>query len=247
MSRYMKIIKGNKIVFSVLMGLTACSIIFLIYIFIQGKSQSVQTSNITDDMIYINSMFPGQSFVKQGDNFIAKEGHSYFIENKIPGSFVNKGNNEVLVVVRIPADELSHAEGFYNAYMAVFDNSNCKIVSGVKLFSVDEGSYHIFDSQGISYLFFAGNKTYQGWTNWYGGLWQAGPDWLMKWPKDMENQEYYDFWENRAVEITDDGIRLLERKVIPSGNEGPVIPNYTWEYSQKLFWDKESGSFKAAE
>ena len=122
--------------------------------------------------------------------------------------------------------------------MAVFDNPSGKMVSEVKYFSTDEGNYHIFDSYGISYIFFVGNVTYQGWTNWYGGLWQAGPKWTMKWPKNMENQEYCDFWENRAVEFGTDVIKIFKRKVLPLKYKGQVMPDYTWEYSEKLLWNK---------
>ncbi|KPU45423.1 hypothetical protein OXPF_06560 [Oxobacter pfennigii] len=229
-----------------------CFSLFTFYNYMQSKARGEQTSDamnnaIINDMKLMNTMFPDQKFINQGKYYNTGERKSYFIEGIIPGSFVNEGNDELLVIARRPSDELSHAEGFYNAYMAVFDNSSSKLVSEVKLFSVDEGSYRIFDSQGISYIFFAGSTTYQGWENWYGGLWQAGPEWTMKWPKDIENQEYYDFWENRAVKIGTDDIEILERKVLPIKNNGQIIPDYTWEYSEKLLWDKQGRSFKEME
>jgi hypothetical protein len=189
-------------------------------------------------------MFPEQKFTKQGKYYNAGERKNYYIESIIPGSFVNKDGDELLVVVRRPSDELSHAEGFYNAYMAVFDNSSSKIISEVKLFNVDDGKYRILDGQGISYIFFAGSTTYQGWSNWYGGLWQAGSKWTMKWPKGAEDKEYYDYWENRAVDMDTDVTKILERKVLPLKNQGQTIPDYTWEYSESLVWDAQNENFK---
>lgn len=252
MERFMVFIKSNRKLHTVFITLTICIIVFSCYSYLQKKVQAEQTVNIADSFIIdemklISTMFPEQKFKKQGKYYSAGERKNYFIENIIPGSFVNKDNDELLVTVRRPSDELCHVEGFYNAYMAVFDNSSGKIVSEVKSFSADEGNYQIFNSQGISYIFFAGNTTYQGWSNWYGGLWQAGSKWTMKWPNDMSNQEYDDFWKDRAVDISADGIKILLRKILPLKNRYQVMADYTWEYSEKLLWDKQSGSFKTIE
>lgn len=250
MERFIVFMKSNTILKKAFIILIVCSIISSSYGCMQREVKVEGTANtiekpVIDNMKLISTMFPGQRFKKQGKYFSAGERMNYYIENIIPGAFVNEGNDELLVVVRRPPEELSHVESFYNAYMAVFDNKSGSMVSEVKLFSVDEGGYHIFDSQVISYIFFAGSTTYQGWSNWYGGLWRAGSKWTMKWPSDKENQEYYDYWENRAAEIDTDGIRILQRKVLPLKDQNQTIPDYTWEYSEKLLWDKESGSFKA--
>lgn len=250
--RFMVFIKNNRKLHKILMTLLICTIEFSIYGYMQSKVKAEQVTKIKhntiiDNMYLISTMFPEQKFIKQGKYYNAGERNNYYIESIIPGSFVNKDNDELLVVVRRPSDELSHAQGFYNAYMAVFDNSSGKMISEVKLFSADEGTYRIFDSQGISYIFFVGSTTYQGWSNWYGGLWQAGSNWTMKWPTDKENQEYYDFWQNRAVEIGQDFIRILHRKVLPLKDKSQVMPDYTWEYAEKLLWDKESANFKVIE
>lgn len=249
MVRIMVFRKNNEKIHKILMALLICTIMLPISGCTQSKAKVEQTTKtmnntVIDNMKLISTMFPELKFIKQGKYYNAGERNNYFIESIIPGSFVNKDSDELLVVVRRPSDELSHSEGFYNAYMAVFDNSSGKMVSEVKLFARDEGSFRIFDSQGISYIFFAGSTTYQGWSNWYAGLWQAGSNWTMKWPEDMENEEYYDFWENRAVEIGEDFIKILQRKVLPPKYKEQVMPDYTWEYAEKLLWDKESGSFK---
>ena len=248
----MVFMKNNKKLHKILMTLLICTIVFSVYSYMQSKVKAKQINKIMhnaiiDNMYLINTMFPEQKFTKQGKYYNAGERNNYYIESIIPGSFVNKDNDELLVVVIKKSDELSHAEGFYNAYMAVFDNSSGKMISGVKLFCADEGNYRIFDGQGISYIFFAGSTTYQGWSNWYGGLWQAGFNWTMKWPTDMENQEYYDFWENRAVEISENYIKILQRKVLPLKDKSQVMPDYTWEYAEKLLWDEEIASFKQME
>jgi hypothetical protein len=240
------LIKGNKWFYKLITLLVICAAVLFFYGCKQREVHSKNTADkaVIDSMKLISSMFPEEKLSKQGKYYNAGERKNYYIESIIPGSFVNKDGDELLVVVRRPSGELSHVEGFYNVYMAVFDNSSGKMISGVKLFSVDEGKYRIFDGQGISYIFFGGSTTYQGWSNWYGGLWQAGSKWEMKWPKDGENQEYYDYWENRAVDMDTDVMKILQRKVLPLKYEGQVIPDYTWEYSESLLWDAESGSFK---
>lgn len=244
---FMKFIKSNRKLHIVFMTLLVCAIIFSSCSSLQKEEQTNMKNVVIDNMELINIMFPEQQFEKQGKYYSAGERENYYIESIIPGSFINKDNDELLVVVRRLSNEASHVGGLYNAYMAVFDNLSGKIISEVKLFSVDEGNYHIFDSQGISYIFFAGNTTYQGWSNWYGGLWQVGLKWTMKWPKEYENQEYYDYWENRAVEIGENDIKIFQRKVLPLKYKDQVMPDYTWEYVETLQWDKENGSFMVLE
>lgn len=237
-------IKTNRIIFLLL--IMCMAILFTSCGNLLNKNAALKET-IIDSMKLVSTMFPEEKFIKQGNYYNAGERKNYYVESIIPGSFVNRDGEELLVVVRRPSDELSHVEGFYNAYMGVFDNKSGNMISEVKLFSVDEGEYKFFESKGISYIFFSGSTTYQGYSNWYGGLWQVGSKWTMKWPAASENNEYYDFWQNRAVEVNNYGINILERKLLPKEDTNQTIPNYTFELSKKMYWDKEMGEFVVAE
>lgn len=128
--------------------------------------------------------------------------------------------------------------------MAVFDSSCKNMISDVKFFRADEYKYRIYDGEGLSYIFFAGSVSYTGWTNWYAGLWQAGKKWSLRWPESSENKAYYSFGENKAVELLSDSIVILERKILLDQYKNQAFPEYTWEYSNKLFWDYYSTTFK---
>lgn len=245
----MRIYRNNRVLFILL--ITAMLSIILASCAVESQSseppaqssEAIEKVPLIDGMKLMTAMFPEETFTKLDKMYNAGERNNYYIESIIPGSFVNKGKDELMVVVRKPRNELAHAAGFYNAYTAVFDNASGQMVSEVKLFQADEGTYKIFDSQGISYIFFIGNVTYQGWTNYQGGLWQAGPQWALKWPEDEENKEYYDFWEDRGAEFGSDGIiNILDRKVLPKDNDEQLMPDYTWEHSYSLMWDEADGS-----
>jgi len=47
-------------------------------------------------------------------------GETYTIEQVTYGRFLGD-DPQMLVLVRRPPEELAHAQGFYNAYLAVFD------------------------------------------------------------------------------------------------------------------------------
>lgn len=246
----MRIYKNNRAVFILLAAAMLCIVLVSCAANTLDNAQPVQSgaaaeaAPVIDGMKLVSAMFPEESFRKQGKTYNAGERNNYYIESIIPGSFVNKGKDELMVVVRRPRGELAHAAGFYNAYMAVFDNMSGELVSEVKLFAADEGEYKLFDSEGVSYISFIGNVTYQGWTNYSGGLWQADRKWALKWPAAEENKEYYDFWEKRAAEFGHEGIiNIFDRKTLPKKNENQTMPDYTWEHSYRIIWDEVSGSF----
>jgi hypothetical protein len=128
--------------------------------------------------------------------------------------------------------------------MAVFDSSCENMISALKFFRADEYKYRIYNGAELSFIFFAGSVSYTGWTNWYAGLWQSGIKWSLRWPESSENEKYYNFWENRAVDLLSDSIIILKRKILPDQYKNNAFPEYTWEYSNKLLWDYHSSTFK---
>lgn len=64
--------------------------------------------------------------------------------------------------------------------------------------------------------------------------------WKMKWPKDGDNEEFRNYWKDKALKTDYFGIEILEKK-LKSSNE----LDYTWEHFESLMWDEESESFKS--
>ena len=183
----------------------------------------------------LTQMFPGQAFSGAGERFKDRDRRTFAIERVVPGSFTAKGARELLLVVTRPSEELSHAEGFYNAHAAVFDETGRRLISGVLHLTADEGRISLFQGRGISYLFYAGSVTYNGWTEWEGGLFQAGDNWVQVWPGEPG------YWKDKAIEIQDNELLISERKVIPDSRK--VMPEYQYVFSYKLRWNEKEATF----
>lgn len=182
-------------------------------------------------------MFPDQKFSRQGGNSVVSgKGERYYIECIVFGNFTSK-QTEFLIIVRRPVEVISHAEGFYSAYVGVFDATTHKLLTPVKHFTGDEGSTGLFKGKEHTYLFFAGNVTFQGWTDWNGGLYRiTRNEWKLVWPSE-EN-----FWENKAIQIGQDRVVIYKRKITDTENSG-IIPPYTFVIEQELLWDSQKEEF----
>ena len=195
--------------------------------------QSTSDSESSDEKV-LALMFPDRSFVRESNGYRDAEGKLYIIRDIVEGSFILEGRQEKLVVIEV-AEGLSHAEGFYQAYLAVFDQKGKEFLSSIKNFSADEGEIAFYKGKNKTYILFAGNSTFNGWTGWAGGLWGAGKDWNLRWPQDAN------FWEHNAVEVQKDGLKVLKRIIYPK--EDQLIPEYEWEYSHWLAWDSDTANF----
>lgn len=217
----------------------------LIFILIALSASCIKITEIeNEDKLIITSMFPRKEFVLEGNMFVDEASiqyetgkQSYYIEKKISGSFVNPNSREYLVIVRRPEKEPTHAEGYYQAYLAVFKESDNRIISGTHLFSADEGYISLFSSKDLDYIFFAGGTTYYGWTTWYGGLWKVGLEWKKVWPEEGI------YWEDLYPKVSNDGLTIFERKILPHTSE-KVPPDYVWQYSYSLDWNPEKACFE---
>lgn len=205
----------------------------IIVILLAGSTEVVKDK--ADSMM--SAMFTGQRFWLKDDLYVEEISKmSYYIEGIVKGSFVNPSHEEYMIVVRRPVNEPSHAEGFYQAYVAVFDEATHRRISETHVFVADEGYITLFSTKEMDYVFFAGGTTYQGWTTWNGGLWKAGPEWKRLWPDKDE------YWQDRYPKADSEGLTIMERKVTPEAFE-QTIPDYEWEYSYALKWDAEKGGF----
>lgn len=199
----------------------------------ENTENQLQENQLSEDKV-LALMFPDRNFVQESKGFRDSEGKLYIIRDIIEGSFIKEGRKEQLAIIEI-TEGLSHAEGFYQAYLAVFDENAKQFLSSIKNFSADEGQITIYSGNDKSYILFAGNSTFNGWTSWAGGLWEAGENWSLRWPQDIE------FWEHHSVEVEIDGLRVYERIIYPQ--EGQLIPEYEWKYSYYLLWDSETANF----
>ena len=182
-------------------------------------------------------MFPDAQFtLKDANKMVTKTGETYYIEQVTYGQLIGE-RPEFLVVVRRPQKELAHAQGFYNAYLGVFDAQNQKLISPVKLFASDEGSINLFQGQTGTHVFFAGSTTFQGFTGWSGGLFKATSDrWEEKWPKDPR------FWDDKAVQVGQDRLIIYKVELVQGGEPG-TAPEYKYTIQEQLFWDPEKEMF----
>lgn len=126
-------------------------------------------------------MFPDKIFSEQNGVFTEKTTYptDFSIESMEKGSFTQKNNEEYLVVVKETGEP--HAGGLENRFSAVINGTKTKLLSSVKEFGADNGQILTFMGKDISYIYFGGTRTYQGYT--YSsdvteiGLWKAGEEW----------------------------------------------------------------------
>lgn len=187
-----------------------------------------------DPQKIMSLFFPNKMLTPENESYRDQEGKVYHISKMVPGTFIHSDQEEVLVVVEV-LKGLSHAEGFYQAYVGILNEQEDKLFSEVRQFSADEGEIAVFKGNPLSFILFAGNSTFNGWTSWTGGLWKAGPQWQSLWPSNP------DFWEHNAIEIEGDSLKVLERKTYPKKDQ--LIPDYEWKYAYDLKWDKNLNQF----
>lgn len=195
----------------------------------EEKNVTYTKSKPLNNQAIMALFFPENRFTEETGGFRDQDGKLYRIVKEAAGRFVANDEEQILVIVEV-AEGLSHAEGFYQAYAGIVNNQGDTLLSGIKQFSADEGQIAIFTGNQRSYILFAGNTTFNGWTGWTGGLWQAGRTWTAIWPQGP------DFWEHTAVEIEEGSLKVLKRKVQAQSDQ--LIPDYSWEFAYYLDWDK---------
>lgn len=183
-------------------------------------------------------MFPEFDFTHYEGNYArTAAGETFFIERITFGEFI--AEQQMMVLVRRPADELAHAQGFYNAYLAVFNVHDGKMVTPVLHCVADEGAMQIFSGQRHNYLFFAGSTTYQGWSSWEGALYRiTATAWEKVWPEASD-------WENRAVQIGQDRLLVYRMELLP--RENTLIPDCRYVLDMELVWNAADECFIACQ
>jgi hypothetical protein len=195
--------------------------------------------NQIDNKTIMNLMFPDKVFSEQNGIFTTKTPYptDYNIESIEKGSFVEKNSEEYLVVVKETGE--SHVAGLENRFVAVINNTKTKLLSSVKEFDADNGEISTFKGKGITYIYFGGTRTYQGYT--YSsdvigiGLWKAGQNWGCTWPKDK------DYWKDTVPMVSKDGLNIYTIKTFT--NNPNEAHNYGWELLSTFKWDADSETF----
>lgn len=195
--------------------------------------------NQVNNSAIIKLMFPNKTFTEKKGVFSEKSAYptDYTIESIEKGSFVSKNAEEYLVVVKQTG--APHAVGLENRLAAVINATKTKLLSSVMEFSADNGQIITFKGKDISYVYFGGTRTYQGYTysldNTEIGLWRAGQEWHRLWQKDQ------DYWKDNVPMATNDSIYIYTRKVFTNNPNETVL--YAWELKSILKWDANKESF----
>jgi hypothetical protein len=208
------------------------------------------------DLELLQMMFPNYEFIKTDDeiktynydsyldfgvvpdNGIGSEQKSelpfrYYIDRIEKGIFIEGIGEKSLIIAR--RDGVAHADGFYHAYVAVFDEQQMKLLSPVKHFMADEGKVSIFKGKNTPYVLFAGSTTYQGHSDFSGGLWKFDKEWKQVWPEEE------DFWNNNSILVGEDSISVLKMKKVTDPHS---LTDFELEFSHKLIWNAEKEVFE---
>lgn len=185
-------------------------------------------------------MFPDKPFTeKNGIYFTEKSGYSleFTIESVEKGSFVSRNDEEYLIVVKQTG--APHAAGLEDKFTAVINKTGTKLLSSVKEFDGDDGQIITFEGKDISYVYFGGTRTYQGYTysqdNTEIGLWKAGQEWSRIWQKNQ------DYWKDNIPMAAKDAIYIYNRKNFTDNPNETVM--YAWELQSILKWDADKETF----
>lgn len=202
----------------------------------------------------INQMFPEKKFTETKEKYFKdKDNQTYYIENIFEGYFINPEEKNLLVIVRRPSEELTHSEGFYNAFLAVFDLKGENILTENFLIKADEGKITLYNCKAGTFILFTGSTISQGWVDGAISLYKAKDKKFERvWPSQ---KDLSDTWTDRIAESKEDKIEIYVRKtgiesnfVCPTKclNSSPdnVTPNFVFIYSFDMFWDKNTCFFQ---
>ena len=210
----------------------------------------VQT-NRDPDRGMLEQIFPGRKFTRNDQGYVTtkvekvdgksvSETETYYIEQRLGGSFTGLGRRELLAVVRRPEDEMNHAEGFYQAYMAVFDRATMKLASEVKQFYTDKGEYKVLEGKTGAFILWVGNHISQGLPDWENGLWKAGKPWQKIWEAKDAGIE-----GSLPVAISGEGLKVM--KLLTKPNPPSIIPIVVgYKDLYLLQWNRETETFSKA-
>jgi len=211
-----------------------------------------EEGNKLDYKKIMSLMFPDKEFNQiEEKKFKDKENQTFYIEDIFEGYFINPTEKNLLFIVKRPTEELDHEEGFYNAYLAVFDLKGENILTETFLITADEGKITLYNCKEGTFLLFTGSVTYQGWIDGAVGLYRVKNKKFEKvWPDEKDN----DAWADRIADPKEDKIEVYVRKTgIDSNFNCPtkclnqssenVNPGFVFIYSFDLNWNQNTCSF----
>ena len=201
----------------------------------------------------LGQMFPEKEFSEVKENYFKdKENRTYYVEDLLEGSFIDPDEKNILLVIRRPMDELVHLEGFYRAFLAVFDIEGTEILTETMILGGDEGKITLYNCRKGTFVFYTGSTTVTGWTQGWTSLYQVKDKKFEEiWPENKK------VWNQRIVEPKEDRIVVYERERIGQDFVCPTqclrtnivrpdgaIPSYSFVYSHDLYWNSHTCSFE---
>lgn len=214
----------------------------------QEKSKT-QKEEPLDYKRMLDQMFPQVSFVETKEKYFESDLKNcsigapctFYVEEITEGYFIEPNKKDLMLVVRRPREELAHAQGFYNAFVAIFDSKTKKILTETKALGADAGDIELYQCIEGTFIFFSGSVTYQGWSTFDVGLYQNKDKIFQKvWPEKSE----IDKWENLWVVSKPNKVEVYER-IVEKADFNP--PPYKMVYSYDLNWDTNTCRFEQVE
>jgi len=204
----------------------------------------------------LRQMFPEKEFSEVKEKYFKdRENRTYYVEEVLEGSFINLDEKNILLIVRRPRDELVHAEGFYQAFLTVFDVEGKEILTETMALVGDEGKIALYNCKEGTFVFFTGSVTYQGWMEGGVSLYKIKDRKFEEiWPEDEDKE----IWVlNRIIEPKEDRLVVYEREKIEPDfvcptqchyisiyRPGSAMYSYAFVYSYDLYWNSNTCSFE---
>jgi len=213
----------------------------------KNKTQEEMVSNYK---AMIEQMFPQVSFVETKEKYFESDLKNcsigapctFYVEEITEGHFLEPSKKDLMLVVRRPREELAHAQGFYNAFVAIFDSKTKKILTETKALGGDTGDIELYQCNKGTFVFFSGTVTYQGWSTFDVGLYQVKDKIFQKvWPEKSE----IDKWENLLWVVPKQNKIEVYERIIGKSDFNP--PPYEMVYAYDLNWNTNTCRFEQVE
>jgi len=204
----------------------------------------------------LGQIFPEKEFSEVKEKYFKdRENRTYYVEEVLEGSFINLDEKNILLIVRRPMDELVHVEGFYQAFLTVFDIEGKEILTETMALAGDEGKIALYNCKEGTFVFFTGSRTYQGWMEGGVSLYKIKDRKFEEiWPEDEDKE----IWVlNRIIEPKEDRLVVYEREKIEPDfvcptqchyisiyRPGSAMYSYAFVYSYDLYWNSNTCSFE---
>lgn len=184
----------------------------------------------------MKSMFPDRKFTIDEDRYKDDMERVFYIDTIIEGAFTQHGKEEILAIVKRDKETLHPMQGWYFAYLAVFDvNSEQIKTDALDFWAGKSGETKLYYSKGTAYLLFIGETVDDGWVSYEVKLYKCEEKW-----KEQNPTGGYSKYDDVPMKIEDGKINVYHRIIISEPDE-PV--DYKLAYQYTLKWDPVKAHF----